>query len=155
MIIRSGLIRNREGVSKETFDQHWREVHGPLARVVPAMRAYAQNHVLARLAAGSQKLHGIDGISQLWFDDVAAMSQAMASPEQAACVEDIKGFLDRVKTVADRQLRDLRNQCVGVAEHLFMKLLAAVKLLSQEFGLNPKRIDGDLDRHFVRDHSFF
>ena len=99
MIIRSGLIRNREGVAKERFDQHWREVHGPLARVVPAMRAYAQNHVLACIAAGSDKLHRIDGISQLWFDDVAAMSQAMASPEQAACVEDIKGFLDQVTIV--------------------------------------------------------
>jgi len=121
MIIRSGLIRNREGVSKETFDQHWREVHGPLARVVPAMRAYAQNHVLARLAAGSQKLHGIDGISQLWFDDVAAMSQAMASPEQAACVEDIKGFLDHVTIVI---------QSPGDWSHFAQRLATRAKVMA-------------------------
>src|ERR1700674_292923 len=99
MIIRSGLIRNRAGVSKETFDQHWREIHGPLARVVPDMRAYAQNHVLDRLSATSDRLHRIDGISQLWFDDVEATRQATASPEQAACVEDIRGFLDEVTIV--------------------------------------------------------
>lgn len=99
MIIRSGFIRNREGVSKAVFDRHWQEVHGPLARAVPTMRAYAQNHVIARLVDSSDRLHRIDGISQLWFDDVAAMRQAMASPEQAACVEDIKGFLEQV-TVA-------------------------------------------------------
>jgi uncharacterized protein (TIGR02118 family) len=99
VIIRSGLIRNREGVAKNVFDQHWRDVHGPLARVVPDMRAYAQNHVLACVGTASAKLHRIDGISQLWFDDVAAMIHAMASPEQAACVEDIKGFLDEVTLV--------------------------------------------------------
>jgi len=99
MIIRSGLLRNQESVSKKTFDQHWRDIHGPLARVVPDMRAYAQNHVITPLFSDTDQLHRIDGISQLWFDDVAAMRQAMASPEQAACVEDIKGFLKQVTIV--------------------------------------------------------
>src|SRR4051812_5937947 len=99
MIIRSGLIRNREDVSQQAFDRHWREVHGPLARAVPDMRAYAQNHVVSRLFRASRRLHRIDGISQLWFDDVRAMREAMASAEQAACVEDIKGFLQEVTIV--------------------------------------------------------
>jgi len=103
MIIRSGLIRNRDDVSFEAFDRHWLDVHGPLARAVPLLRAYTQNHVRARhVTSTSSAFHRTDGISQLWFDDVAAMTQAMASPEQEACVVDIKGFLDEVTIVVQR-----------------------------------------------------
>jgi len=95
MIIRSGLIRNREDVSKEAFDRHWLDVHGPLARAVPNLRAYTQNHVLTQLIAPSPSLHQIYGISQLWFDSVNAMNAV----EQQLCVEDIKGFLSAVTIV--------------------------------------------------------
>lgn len=71
MIIRSGLIRNRDGVDFAAFSEHWRRVHGPLALRVEAMRAYRQNHILARLPAREgDRLHRADGISQLWFDNV-------------------------------------------------------------------------------------
>src|SRR5260370_33578658 len=74
MIIRSGLIRNRDGVDFAAFSEHWRRVHGPLALCVEAMRAYRQNHILARLPAREgDRLHRIDGISQLWLDDVESM----------------------------------------------------------------------------------
>src|SRR5262249_6953663 len=102
MIIRSGLIRNREDVSKEAFDRHWLDVHGPLARAVPNLRAYTQNHVLTQLIAPSPSLHQIDGISQLWFDSVNAMNDAMRSVEQQLCVEDIKGFLSAVTIVVQQ-----------------------------------------------------
>jgi uncharacterized protein (TIGR02118 family) len=100
MIIRSGLICNRKDVSREAFDRHWLDVHGPLARVVPNLRAYTQNHVLTQLtAAASEAQQQIDGISQLWFDSVDAMNDAMRSVEQQRCVEDIKGFLSAVTIV--------------------------------------------------------
>jgi len=99
MIIRTGLIRNRDDVSKEAFERHWLNVHGPLARAVPHLRAYTQNHVVASHVATPMAMHRIDGVSQLWFDDVAAMDQAMASAEQRACVDDIKAFLSAVSIV--------------------------------------------------------
>jgi hypothetical protein len=40
MIIRSGLIRNRDGTDFAVFSEHWRRIHGPLALRVEAMRAY-------------------------------------------------------------------------------------------------------------------
>ena len=74
MIIRSGLIRNRDGVDFAAFSEHWRRIHGPLALRVAAMRAYRQNHILERLPAPQgERLHRLDGISQLWFDDVGSM----------------------------------------------------------------------------------
>jgi uncharacterized protein (TIGR02118 family) len=97
MIIRSGLIRNRPGVEADSFRRHWRDVHGPLAALLPNLRAYAQNLVFAaRRDLRESGLHPIDGISQLWFDDLAAMETGMSSPQNAACVRDIAGFLAEV-----------------------------------------------------------
>jgi hypothetical protein len=66
MIIRSGLIRKRDDVDFTQFSEHWRRVHGPLALQVAAMRAYRQNHILARRPSPqAARLHRVDGISQL------------------------------------------------------------------------------------------
>ena len=104
MIIRSGLIRNRDGIDFAAFSEHWRRVHGPLALRVEAMRAYRQNHILARLPARQgDRLHRVDGISQLWFDDVESMRVAMQSAEQRACIEDIREFLSDVTILVQQQ----------------------------------------------------
>jgi uncharacterized protein (TIGR02118 family) len=97
MIIRSGLIKNKDGVDFEEFSKHWKDVHGLLARIVPLMRAYSQNHIRKTLLSGERfGFHRVDGISQLRFDTVADMAAAMESPEQHACVIDIRGFLSDV-----------------------------------------------------------
>jgi uncharacterized protein (TIGR02118 family) len=96
VLIRSGLIQNFDHIDVGTFSRHWREVHGPLAAKVPNLRGYVQNHIVARGDTPASDLHRIDGISQLWFDNVDAMTAGMASPENDACIADIAGFLSRV-----------------------------------------------------------
>jgi uncharacterized protein (TIGR02118 family) len=97
MIIRSGLIKNKDTVDFDEFTSHWKNVHGPLARIVPRMRAYSQNHIKRTIIDSAQfGLHRVDGISQLRFDTVADMAAGMESPEQYACVVDIRGFLSNV-----------------------------------------------------------
>lgn len=97
MIIRSGLIRNRDGVDFESFTDHWRNGHAPLVVKIDGLRAYSQNHVLQRLSCDETSgLHRVDGMSQLYFDDVESMTVAMASPEQEACIVDLRGFLSDV-----------------------------------------------------------
>ena len=96
MIIRSGLIENLPHVAKDVFEKHWRDVHGPLAVKLPRLKGYVQNHVVEQRDGPRGALHRIDGISQLWFDDVDAMVKGMSSPENDACVVDISGFLSRV-----------------------------------------------------------
>ena len=104
MIIRSGLIRKRDDVDFTQFSEHWRHVHGPLALQVAAMRAYRQNHILARgPSPQAARLHRVDGMSQLWFDDVESMRVAMDSAEQRACVEDLHTFLDGVTIVVQQE----------------------------------------------------
>ena len=97
MILRSGLIQNLPHVDQKAFAKHWREVHGPLAARLPNLRGYVQNHIVERGAVRRNELmHRIDGISQLWFDSLELMAEAMSSSAQEACVRDITSFLDRV-----------------------------------------------------------
>jgi len=97
MIIRSGLIKNKDSVDFDEFTKHWRDVHGPLARIVPRMRACSQNHIKRTILDSEKRgLHRVDGISQLRFDTAADMAVGMDSPEQRACIVDIRGFLSGV-----------------------------------------------------------
>lgn len=141
MIIRSGLIRNRDGVDFAAFSEHWRHVHGPLALRVEAMRAYRQNHILARLPSPQgDKLHRVDGISQLWFDDVESMRVAMESAEQRACIEDISGFLSDVTILVQQEGETWQH---GNANQLSVKF---IYLLSSLEALEPmvERLFADL-----------
>jgi len=125
MIIRSGLIRNRDGVDFAAFTEHWRRVHGPLALRVEAMHTYRQNHILARLPARQgDRLHRVDGISQLWFNNVESMRVAMESAEQRACIEDIREFLSDVTILIQQEGERRQHGDVDRLPGKFIYLLA-------------------------------
>ena len=68
-------IKRKDGLSREEFSRHWREVHAPLARRIPGLRGYVQNHspsVLSRSQA-------YDGVVEVWMDDRDALKVAFAS----------------------------------------------------------------------------
>jgi uncharacterized protein (TIGR02118 family) len=96
VLIRSGLIQSVDRTDVQAFSRHWLGIHGPLAKKLPNLRGYVQNHIVARADTPPSPLHRIDGISQLWFDNVDAMKAGMDSPENQACIKDISGFLARV-----------------------------------------------------------
>src|SRR5262245_48333097 len=90
-----------------------------------AMRAYRQNHILARLPAREgDRLYRVDGISQLWFDDVETMRIAMESAEQRACIEDIQGFLSHVTILIQREGERRQRGAVERLPVKFVYLLA-------------------------------
>lgn len=75
------------------FRRHWREVHGEIAARLPGLHSYRQNHIVERLFERSPfPGHAIDGISQLAFDDIAAMEVAELSPEYGEAKRDIPRF---------------------------------------------------------------
>ena len=68
-------IKRKDGLSREAFSRHWREVHAPLARRIPGLRGYMQNHspsVLSRSQA-------YDGVVEIWMEDRAALKAGFAS----------------------------------------------------------------------------
>lgn len=132
MIIRSGLIRNRDGVDFDTFTTHWQNIHGPLVKKIVGLRAYRQNHILERIIQSEDAaLHRVDGISQLYFDDVDAMNAAMASPEQEACIADLKGFLSDVTLLIQDQgkLRTIGPKSITFSTKLLILLKGKIAFL--------------------------
>jgi len=74
------------GLTLVEFLHHWEHVHAPLAAALPGLRRYVQNHAIPYAYAGGLQTH--DGWSELWFDDLASLHAAAASPEWAAMEED-------------------------------------------------------------------
>jgi uncharacterized protein (TIGR02118 family) len=93
MIFRSALFRRRDGLSEEQFAEHWLKVHGELARHMPGVHRYLQNHIRERLFEVKPfPSHEVGGISQQWFDDIAAMEHCERSIQYAAVKRDIPNF---------------------------------------------------------------
>ena len=90
-------INRKPGMSVEEFQHYWRETHGPIAARLPGVRRYVQCHTLPELYTG-ENTPAYDGVAELWFDDMAALQQAMASPELKAAREDERNFIDHSRT---------------------------------------------------------
>ncbi len=85
------LVHKRSDMDSDEFSRYWRETHAPIGAKLPGLRKYIQNH---SIAASDGTPAPYDGFAELWFDDVASLEQAMASPEGQAVVADTENFLD-------------------------------------------------------------
>ena len=100
MIKRISLLQRKAEMTVEEFNRHWFDIHGPLARHVPGLRRYVQNHL-----QGSSSRNDVpdidiqvDGIAELWWDDAKAMKISTATPEAKALFADGALFIGRIKT---------------------------------------------------------
>ena len=100
MIKRVSLLQRKAGMSVEAFNRRWFDIHGPLARHVPGVRRYVQNHIQdssSRYDVPDIEIQ-IDGIAELWWDDAEAMKVSTATPEAKALFADGALFIGRIKT---------------------------------------------------------
>ena len=67
------------------FDQHYFEVHLPLAKTLPGLRKYELSRGPITTLNGAGPTHLI---STLHFDSLAAIKEAFASPQGQACGAD-------------------------------------------------------------------
>jgi uncharacterized protein (TIGR02118 family) len=77
---------------EEAFERHYTEVHLPLAASIPGVRKLVATHTSDSLGDGESALHRI---TELWFDDHAAMEAAAASPEGQATIKDAVEIQER------------------------------------------------------------
>ena len=100
MIKTIGLLTRKDGSTHEQFMKHWVEVHAPLAHAVPGLRRYVQNHI--RSVRGRADIPEttleIDGVAELWFDDLSALEAASRTPEMKALQADGAKFIGRIKS---------------------------------------------------------
>jgi uncharacterized protein (TIGR02118 family) len=69
----------------EAFDRHYFEIHVPLAKKIPGLRKYEVSDGPVATPLGASDVHRI---GTLYFDDLAAIVKAFASPEGQAARAD-------------------------------------------------------------------
>ena len=97
--------RRAPHLTREEFQQYWRENHAKLVRslreVLPQMRRYVQSHSLDESinsfvseARGTGETY--DGITEVWFDNLESMADTSEEGLLAAqkLLEDESTFLD-------------------------------------------------------------
>ncbi len=100
MIKTIGLLTRKSDATHAQFVKHWVEIHAPLARKVPGLRRYVQNHIRGERSRPDieETVLEIDGIAELWFDDQAALETASRTPEMRALHADGALFIGRIKS---------------------------------------------------------
>ena len=103
-----GLLTRREGITHEAFVRHWLDTHGPLAHAVPGIRRYVQCHIIGKRTRPdiAETDLEIDGIAELWYDDLASFERAAATPEMKRLTDDGALFIGQIKTyvVEEREI---------------------------------------------------
>jgi len=100
MIKTVGLLTRKPEFTHEQFVKHWVEIHAPLAHAVPGIRRYVQTHILGTRSRPDipDTDVEIDGIAELWFDDMATFERAAQSPEMKRLTDDGALFIGRIKS---------------------------------------------------------
>jgi len=88
------LVRRRADLTQEEFARYWREEHAPLA-ARQGMRRYVIDVALRPQPGGAAPRY--DGVAEIWWDDVASMEAALASPAGVAAAADVARFAASVE----------------------------------------------------------
>ncbi|MCO5091339.1 EthD domain-containing protein [Bosea sp. (in: a-proteobacteria)] len=126
MYTRLAVAPRKAGVSRASFAQHWREVHGPSALHLPGLRRYVQNHPL--FVGGLRPLPhpNFDLCAELDFDDAQSMRDAFASEGyKRETGPDAHAFVDMSKLVVVEGDRIVRK--APPAEDRAVKLITFLR----------------------------
>ncbi len=89
-------INRKPGMSVEEFRAYWKGKHAEIAKAIPNVRRYVQNHTLESSYATGQPPY--DGAAELWFDDMESFLEALGSPAIQAARDDEANFIDASRT---------------------------------------------------------
>jgi len=89
------VLYKRPDLSREQFRRHLENIHAPLAKALPGLRKYIQNHPAND---PHRSASAWDAIVELYFDDWETMEAAWASPQGAASDADLPRFADLNRT---------------------------------------------------------
>ncbi len=99
-------LRRLPNLSREEFQRHWLQKHGPMVRSraqALRIRRYVQVHTLESpmndaLRRNRGALEPYDGVAELWWDSLDDLAAATASPEGQKAgqelLEDERRFID-------------------------------------------------------------
>jgi len=95
-----GLLTRKPHLTHEQFVDHWLNIHGPLALAVPGVRRYVQSHIVGTRTRPDipETQVEVDGIAELWYDDMETAQRAGASPEMKRLTDDGALFIGQIKS---------------------------------------------------------
>ena len=127
------LIKRKDGLSRQAFSDHWRNVHAPLASTIPGIHRYVQNHTPPIVS----KNPPYDGIVEIWLDDAAAAKAAFDSPEYRT-----GAYVDEPNFVNLKQVTRLRTHdhvmLAGAPISKGDALIKRVSFIKRKPGMSPE-----------------
>ena len=95
-----GLLTRKPHLTHEEFVEHWFNIHGKLALAVPGIRRYVQSHIIGKRTRSDipETNVDVDGIAELWYDDMETFQRAAASPEMKRLTDDGALFIGQIKS---------------------------------------------------------
>jgi len=78
------LSRRRADLTHEQYVDYWSKVHGPLFSSQPDVKRYVRRYIQSRVRyekpAGFVLLGDVDGVAQVWFDNMDGFLALFSSP---------------------------------------------------------------------------
>ena len=106
MIKSLSLLTRKASLSKEEFRRIWVGEHAPLVHAVPQVRRYVLSFILdepTRPDVPTQAM-SVDAVAELWYDDLAAMKAAAASPAMKAVTDNGALHLGAIKSFVTEEI---------------------------------------------------
>ena len=146
------IIKKKQGLTYEKFQDYWKNEHAEIVTRSPLVGTYVQSHPIYNDELTFEDT--IDGIAEIWFEDTNAMRSLAATKEYKDIQDDEKVFIDGsavrliiaedIITVegdvsdykliifmnksSNVELTDFRNDLVDKASHYSKKNLNRVKV---------------------------
>lgn len=102
LIKRMSTLKRRPDVSADKFKEEWFDVHSVLVKRLPQVKAYTQNLIFDRShGRGKPATYAelpIDGIVELWFEDVDSLNAGFASDAGKTLMTHATEFLSEIST---------------------------------------------------------
>jgi uncharacterized protein (TIGR02118 family) len=87
------LVKRREGLPLSQFREQSLGKHAQLVQEIPGLRGYMQGHTRDGAYGIGEAV--LDAAYQLWFDDVDALSAAVASPEFHRAEDELLSIVEQ------------------------------------------------------------
>jgi uncharacterized protein (TIGR02118 family) len=108
------LVRRRSDMTHEQYVEYWRDKHAPLFSSQPDTKRYVRRYIQSRITEdkpGGMVLGDVDGIVQLWFDDIDGFNAFANSPS----------YLNVIKPDEERFTDQKRCEYFFATEHSIME----------------------------------
>jgi uncharacterized protein (TIGR02118 family) len=98
------LALHNQPVDTSTYEGYYRDVHMPLVQRIPGVRNIRFGCVLQAADGGPPPYYLV---SDVYFDDMAALQKALASPEMAEAFADVPNFATGGATIMFCECEDV------------------------------------------------